>query len=124
MIGRKEVGSMMVTIERATDMVEVMTETVATGAAGPKAEATAAAVAEVLVRNIGDVEVVAVPEIDLDVIVIQGVVLRIVIRINTLLLLEWVECSSRHPHRHLVVQTCRCRWDNKFQDFSQDTYLR
>jgi hypothetical protein len=129
MIGTKEVGTMMVTIERAADMVEVMIETVAIGAAGRGAEASAVAVAEARVLSIGDVEVVAVPEIVLDVIVILGVVLRIVIRTNTqVLLTEWVhrqECSHHLLHRHhLVVPTCQCRWDNKCQDSSQDKHLK
>ena len=132
MIGTKEVVTATVMIEAATDTVEVMIETVATSAAGRGAEATVVAVVEVRVLNIGDdVAVVAVPEIDLDVIVILGVVLHIAIRINTqVLLTEWVqrwlqECFRRLLRRHhLDVPTCQYRWVNKFQDLFQDKHHR
>eukprot|EP00577_Skeletonema_sp_RCC1716_P005867 CAMPEP_0113410622 /NCGR_PEP_ID=MMETSP0013_2-20120614/21797_1 /TAXON_ID=2843 ORGANISM="Skeletonema costatum, Strain 1716" /NCGR_SAMPLE_ID=MMETSP0013_2 /ASSEMBLY_ACC=CAM_ASM_000158 /LENGTH=642 /DNA_ID=CAMNT_0000296855 /DNA_START=196 /DNA_END=2124 /DNA_ORIENTATION=- /assembly_acc=CAM_ASM_000158 len=80
MIGIVEVGAMMTMIEGAAGMGEVMIEIGAIDAAGRGAEVTAVVVAEVRALNIGDAVVEAVPEIDLDVIVIPGVVLRIVTR--------------------------------------------
>lgn len=123
MIGIVEVGAMMMMIEGAAGMGEVMIEIGAIDAAGRGAEVSAVVVAEVRALNIGDAVVEAVPEIDLDVIVIPGVVLRIVTRTGIqALLTEWVlqECSRHLLRRHLVVQTCQCRWDNKCQDFSRD----
>jgi hypothetical protein len=77
-----KVGNMIVTIERVAGTAAMMIETVGTDAVGAEVEAIAVAEAEVLVPNTDDVAVVAVPEIDLDVIAIQGVVLRIVIQIS------------------------------------------
>lgn len=107
-IGTKGVVAMTMTTEEAAGMGEVMIEIDAIDAADQGAEATAVAVAEVPVLNIGAV-VEAVPEIDLDVIVTPGAVLRIVIRID-MLLTEWVrhqECSNLLRRHRLVVQICQ-----------------
>lgn len=80
--GRK-VG-MTVMIERVADIAVVTIETVAIDAVGQGAEVGATAVAEAeaqALNIIGDAAVVAVLEIDLDAIVIQGVAHHTVIRV-------------------------------------------
>lgn len=125
MTGTEGVGAMTTTTLGAADMEEAMIEIDAIDAAGQGAEVTAVVEAGVPVLNIGAAVVEAVPEIDLDVIVIQGVVPRIVIRIGMRMrLTEWVRCRecTHHllPRHRLVVRTCQCRWDNKCKDFSRD----
>lgn len=82
MTGTKGAGVTIVMIGRAAGMEEVTIETDVMGDEGLGAAATVVAVAEVRVLNMGDAEVVAALEIDLDAIVIPGAVLRIATQAN------------------------------------------
>ena len=83
-VTERKVGTMTVMIERVADIAVVTIETVVIDAVGRGAEAGATAVAEAeaqALNIIGDAAVVAVLEIDLDAIVIQGVAHHTVIQV-------------------------------------------